>query len=251
MSKAAASVYDRIGRGYAVGRRTDSRWMDAIEDALGDARTVVNVGAGSGSYESPDRQVVAVEPSMTMIAQRPPDAAPVVRGVAEGLPFPDAAFDAATAVLTIHHWRDFEAGLAEMRRVAGRQVVLTFDPYGLDRLWLLRDYLPQIAAVEATRHPSTDRVAAALGKVDVRRLPVPRDMADGVLAAFWARPAAYLDPQVRARMSIFALTEPTIVEAAVARLRADLDDGTWARCNADLAEHDTLDAGYQLIVAGR
>jgi SAM-dependent methyltransferase len=251
MSRAAASVYDRIGRGYAVGRRTDARWMDALEDALGDARTVVNVGAGTGSYESPHRRVIAVEPSTTMIAQRPPGAAPVVRGVAEVLPFAHAAFDAATAVLTIHHWRDFEAGLAEMRRVAGRQLVLTFDPYALDRLWLLRDYLPQIAAVEATRHPSTDRVVAALGEAEVRPLPVPRDMTDGVLAAFWARPAAYLDPRVRARMSSFALAEPTLVEAAVARLRGDLDDGTWARRNTDLFDHDTFDAGYRLLIAGR
>ena len=251
MSRPAASVYDRIGRGYAVGRRTDARWMDALEDALGDARTVVNVGAGTGSYESPHRQVVAVEPSTSMIAQRPLDAAPVVRGVAESLPFAHAAFDAATAVLTVHHWRDLEAGLAEMRRGAGRQGLLTFDPSALDRFWLLRDYLPEIAAVEATRHPSTDRVAAALGDVEVRPLPVPRDMTDGVLAAFWARPAAYLHPQVRARMSIFALTDPTLVEAAMARLRADLDDGTWARRNANLFDHDTLDAGYQLIVAGR
>jgi SAM-dependent methyltransferase len=241
-------VYDRIGRGYAVGRRTDPRWMDVLEDALGVARTVVNVGAGTGSYESPQRRVVAVEPSTTMIAQRPPDAAPVVQGVAEALPFADGAFDAATAVLTVHHWRDLEAGLAELRRVADRQVVLTFDPHALDRLWLVRDYLPQIATVDAQRLPSTDRVVAALGDVEVRPLPVPRDMVDGMLAAFWARPETYLDPQVRGSMSIFALMDPAVVAAAMARLRADLDDGTWSRRNAELLSRDTLEAGYQLLV---
>jgi SAM-dependent methyltransferase len=247
----SAHVYDRIGRGYSVGRCTDPRWMGALEDALGDARTVVNVGAGTGSYESLHRQVVAVEPSVTMISQRPPGAAPVVQGVAEDLPFADATFDAATGVLTIHHWHDLEAGLAELRRVAGRQVLLTFDPHALDRLWLVRDYLPQIATVDAQRLPGTDRVVAALGEVEVRSLPVPRDMVDGMLAAFWARPEAYLDPQVRAGMSIFALMDPVVVDAALARLRADLADGTWARRNAELFDLDTLDAGYQLLVAGR
>lgn len=166
----APSVYNRIGCGYAVGRRTDPRWMQALEAALGAARTVVNVGAGTGSYESPRRQVVAVEPSTTMIAQRSPGAARVVRAVAEALPFADDAFDAATAVLTIHHWRDLDA---------------------------------------------------------------------------------YLDPQLRAGMSIFALMEPARIDAAMATLRSDLLDGTWARRNADLADLDTLDAGYLLLVADR
>jgi SAM-dependent methyltransferase len=251
MGRRAGRVYDRIGRGYAVGRRTDARWMGALEDALGDARTVVNVGAGSGSYESPHRQVVAVEPSATMIAQRPAGAAPVVQAVAEDLPLADASFDAATAVLTIHHWQDLEAGLAELRRVAARQVVLSFDPHALDRLWLVRDYLPRIATVDAQRLPTTDRVIAALGEVEVRPLPVPRDMVDGMLAAFWARPEAYLDPQVRAGMSIFALMDPAVVDAAMARLRTDLDEGTWAHRNTELADLDALDAGYRLLVAGR
>lgn len=251
MRRSSASVYDRIGRGYAVGRRTDPRWMEGLEDALGDARTVVNVGAGTGSYESAHRQVVAVEPSVTMIAQRPPDAASVVRGVAESLPFADATFDAATAVLTVHHWRELEVGLSELRRVADRQVVLTFDPLALDWLWLVRDYLPDIATVEATRLPGIDDVVAGLGDVEVRPLPVPRDMADGMLAAFWARPEAYLDPQVRAHMSIFALIEPTLIEEGLSRLRADLNDGTWARRNTDLLDLDTLDAGYQILIANR
>jgi SAM-dependent methyltransferase len=251
MSRRPARVYDRIGRGYAARRRTDARWMDALEEALGAARTVVNAGAGTGSYESAHRRLVAVEPSATMIAQRPPDAAPVVQAVAEALPLADAAVDAATAVLTVHHWRDLEAGLAELRRVAGRQLVLTFDPQALDRLWLVRDYLPQIATVDAQRLPATSRVVAALGEVEVRPLPVPRDMVDGVLAAFWARPEAYLDPRVRAGMSIFALMEPTLVDRAMARLRADLEDGTWARRNAELVDLEALDAGYQLLVAGR
>lgn len=249
MSAAHEPVYDRIGRGYSAGRRTDPRWMAAIDEALGDARLVVNVGAGTGSYEPAGREVVAVEPSTTMIAQRPDGAAPVVRAVAESLPFAGQAFDVATAVLTVHHWRDLEAGLAELRRVAGRQVLLTFDPYALDRLWLVRDYLPQIAADGPTRLPSTERVMDALGEAELRALPVPRDMTDGMLAAYWARPEAYLDPQVREGMSIFALMDQDVVDAAMARLRADLADGTWARRNADLADLDTFDGGYELVIA--
>lgn len=244
-------VYEHLGRSYTIGRRTDPRWMSALEDALGDAQTVINVGAGAGSYESPRRQVIAVEPSITMIDQRPSDAAPVLVGFAEDLPLADDTFDAATAILTVHHWRDLDAGLAELRRVARRQIVLTFDPDALDRLWLVRDYLPQIATDEAQRLPSTQRIVAALGGAEVHELPVPRDMADGMLAAFWARPQAYLDPHVRASMSILALMDQTVIEAAMTRLQADLQDGTWARRNAAILELDALEAGYQLLVAER
>jgi SAM-dependent methyltransferase len=245
-----APVYDRIGSGYASQRTTDPRWMAAIEEELGDAVRVVNVGAGTGSYESPRRAVVAVEPSRTMIGQRPAGAAPVVQAIAEQLPFPDASFDVATAVLTIHHWTDLEAGLRELRRVAERQVILTFDPLALNDFWLHRDYLPRIPDVDAGRLPGAARIAQTLGELRTRPLAVPRDMRDGMLTAFWARPEAYLDPAVRANMSVFDLMDPGEVDQAMARLRADLADGTWQDRNADLVDLDSYDAGYQLLVAG-
>lgn len=173
--------------------------------------------------------------------------------MAEALPFRDGAFDAALAVLTVHHWTDLDAGLAELRRVALRQVVLTFEPAALGGLWLVRDYLPEIAELDGRRLPSTERVATALAgadrRVDVHELPIPRDMADGMLAAFWARPGVYLDPAIRAGMSIFASMDEATVEAAMARLRSDLDDGTWARRNAELLDQDELENGYRLLVA--
>ncbi|HSK23098.1 MAG TPA: class I SAM-dependent methyltransferase [Egicoccus sp.] len=224
--------------------------MAALDEELGDAVRVVNVGAGAGSYEPADRNVVAVEPSWTMIGQRPAGAAPVIQAVAEQLPFGDGTFDAATAVLTIHHWTDLEAGLGELRRVSRRQIILTFDPAALNHFWLHRDYLPRIADVDANRLPDAARIARTLGELRTRPLPVPRDMRDGMLTAFWARPAAYLDPAVRANMSVFDLMDPAVVDRAMAHLRRDLTDGTWERRNRELADVDTYDAGYHLMVAG-
>lgn len=244
------TLYDRIGHRYHEGRRTDPRWMAAIAEALGDARTVLNVGAGTGNYEPSGRAVVAIEPSSVMLAQRPQTAAPVVQATAEALPVRDGAFDAALAVLTLHHWTDVERGLAELRRVARRQVVLLFEPGGNADFWLVRDYLPSIVEVDRGWAVSTSALRDHLGPIDVRPLAVPRDMQDGVLAAHWARPEAYLDPHVRARASAFAKLDPSLVADAVDALRNDLADGTWARRNAELADLDALEAGYRLVVAG-
>ena len=217
-----------------------------IEDALGDARTVLNVGAGAGSYEPPDREVTALEPSAEMIRQRPEGAAPAVQGSAEALPFDDGAFDAAMAVLTVHHWTDRAGGLREMRRVArDRVVVLTFDP-SCRAAWLL-DYFPEIAAADEAIMPSMDSYADVLGPVDVRSVPVPHDCTDGFLHAFWRRPHAYLDPAVRAGMSSFhALGNAA---PGLARLRADLEDGTWEARHGHLLGREALDVGYRLVVA--
>jgi len=244
----ADALYDRIGRTYTTTRREDPRLAAAIHAALGDAVTVVNVGAGTGSYEPADRKVVAVEPSPVMIAQRPPDAAPAVIGFAEDLPLADASVDAAMAVLTDHHWRDRAQGLREMRRVARRRaIVFQHEPEVGAEFWLVRDYLPTFA-----RRLHGKRLAELmrpLGDVEVRPVPIPHDCADGFLGAFWRRPHAYLDPAVRAGISVFALLPRDEEEAAVARLRADLDSGAWERRYADILERDELDLGFRVVVA--
>lgn len=243
------TTYDEIGTTYAVGRRTDPRWMDAIDAALGDAATVVNVGAGTGSYEPAARRVVAVEPSSVMLSQRPPGATTVVRARAEALPFADNSFDAAMAVLTVHHWDSWRTGISEMQRVAERQVLLVFDQQALDLFWLVRDYLPGLVAFERARAPAFDELVEHLGRPRVLPLPVPRDMADGVLAAYWARPTAYLDPEVRACASALVQMPQDVVQSAVDALRADLEDGTWARRNVQLPSLETLDVGYRLLIS--
>lgn len=240
-------LYDRIGPGYPLTRRADPRIEAQIHEALGDAASVVNVGAGTGSYEPRDRTVVAVEPSESMIAQRPPGAARVVRARAEELPFADGAFDAAMAVLSDHHWDDRAGGLHEMRRVARRRaVVFTFDPRHVDDSWLLRDYLPGFRELPGM---AIEEIAGHLGADEVRPVPIPADCRDGFLHAFWARPHAYLDPAVRRNISVFARLTATEVEATVEQLRADLASGAWEARNRDVLGLTEMDLGYRLVVA--
>ena len=243
----AGAIYDRIGRAYASTRRPDPRVDAAIRAALGDAASVVNVGAGAGSYEPP-QTVLAVEPSAAMIAQRPEGAAPAVQATAERIPLPDGACEAALAVLTIHHWADPGRGVAEMRRVARRVVILTWDPDFADAFWLVRDYLPESKDLDRGRMPSIAQVCEWMGGAEAASVPVPHDCADGFFAAFWRRPEAYLDPRVRAGMSnLSQLGAP--VERAVAALRADLESGAWGERNRDLLELDELDLGYRLLAS--
>ncbi len=239
----SGAIYDAIGDGYARRRRPDPRIARAIEGALGDARTVLNVGAGTGSYEPRDRDVQAVEPSETMIAQRAIDAAPCVRASAESLPFDDHSFDAAMAILTIHHWSDWRAGLREMQRVASRVVLLTFDVEASD-FWLTHDYLPALAELDRATMPSLDALREMLGDVAVTPVPIPHDCVDGFLGAYWRRPVAYLDPVARASMSSFARIDAT---AGLERLASDLDDGRWDTLHGHLLMRDTLDVGYRLV----
>jgi SAM-dependent methyltransferase len=241
------TVYDTLGRGYAPRRRADPRIAALIEHALGGAVSVVNIGAGAGSYEPPGRDVVAVEPSGVMIAQRAPDSAPVVRARAEQLPFADGAFDAAMAVLTIHHWDNLEAGVAEMLRVARRIVVLTWDQRVCDRFWLVEEYLPEMAVQDAQRAVPIERLVELLEDARVVTIPVPWDCTDGFLGAYWRRPEAYLDPGVRAAISsLVALGDRAA--GGLERLAADLRSGAWQRRHADLLELDELDLGYRLVV---
>jgi SAM-dependent methyltransferase len=242
--------YDEYGAGYPEVRRPEPRWETAIRAALGDAESVVNVGAGTGAYEPRDVRVIAVEPSATMRAQRPPDAAPAIEGRAEALPLEDDAADAALAVLTVHHWEDQRRGLAELRRVArSRVVVVTWDPAFEGALWLVRDYLPEIAALDYGRFIPLDEVAAALGPARVDPLPVPHDCSDGFMGAYWRRPERYLDPAVRPGISTFNLIEAAALERGLARLAADLESGEWRRGYGELLELDELDLGYRLWIA--
>jgi SAM-dependent methyltransferase len=207
---------------------------------------VLNVGAGTGNYEPPDREVTAVEPSETMIAQRPPGSAPVVRASAESLPFADDSFDAAMAVLSDHHWVDRPAGLRELRRVARRAVVFTFDPAHVDALWLVPDYLPGFRSLPGM---TIADIAACLGGADMQTVPVPHDCADGFMGAWWRRPEAYLDARVRACISVFARLSASEVEDCVARLAQDLASGAWHARHGDLLALEELDLGYRLLVA--
>lgn len=242
--------YDRIGRTYSHYRRPDPRIQAGIEAALAGARSVVDVGSGTGSYEPSAERVVAVEPSVTMIRQRPQGTAPVVRAVAERLPFPDDAFDAAMALLTVHHWVDPARGLAELVRVAPRQVVLTWDPEVYSRFWLFTEYLPEVPAMEADL-PTVSAVTKALGVAEVIAVPVPWDCTDGFCGAYWRRPSMYLHPDARAAISAFSGCPPEAVARAVACLERDLEDGAWDRRHEDLVERSELDLGYRIVVGSR
>jgi SAM-dependent methyltransferase len=240
--------YDQIGRTYAHTRATDPRIAAAIWEALGDARTVVNVGAGTGNYEPPDREVTAVEPSAVMIAQRPPEAAPVVQASAEALPFEDDSFDAAMAVLTIHHWSDWRGGIDELRRVARRVVLFSWDPSFARRLWVTAEYFPFVGD-EENSFPSLADQAGAVRATAVTTVPVPHDCEDGFYGAYWHCPHAYLDPEVRAGISVLAARTPEETAPGLERLQADLESGAWAERHADLLEREALDLGYRLLVA--
>jgi SAM-dependent methyltransferase len=242
-------LYDAIGLGYGHYRRPDRRIATAILDALGDAATVVNVGAGAGSYEPVDRSVVAVEPSFAMIRQRPAGSAPVVQASAMHLPFRDAAFAAALAVLTVHHWADRVRGLAELARVVQhRVVILTWDP-ATSGFWLVEDYFPAIAEIDRQILPPMEELRQTLGTIEVRPLPVPYDCTDGFLGAYWRRPHAYLDPGVRGAISTFAKIGNG--ESGLTHLSADLADGTWEHRYGHLLRRSELDLGYRLVIAHR
>ena len=247
------TTYDTIGRTYATQRRPDPRVEAQIHAALGAAATVVNVGAGSGSYEPADgRSVVAVEPSATMRAQRRPGAAPCIDGVASALPFAHGAFDAAMTLLSLHHWPDPWAGLDELRRVSRSQVVFAFEPLDVVSFWLVDDYLPEIAELAVSRPPTPSSILERLGGVGrIEIIPVPADCVDGFQPAYWARPEAYLDPAVRACASGIALLPDDLVADRMARLGSDLADGTWHRRHGDLLDQGAIDAGFRLVVAGR
>jgi SAM-dependent methyltransferase len=241
-------LYDEIGIGYGSYRRPDPRIATAITRALGAVDTVVNVGAGAGSYEPFDRSVVAVEPSMTMIRQRRTGGAPAVQASATELPFLDASFGAALAILTVHHWPDRARGLDELARVAqSRVVIVTWDP-STSGFWLVDDYFPEIAEIDRRIFPTIEEFRRRLGRVEVHPLAIPHDCADGFLGAYWRRPEAYLDASVRGAISTFAKIHDA--DAGLARLRHDLEDGTWARRYGYLTSRPEIDLGYRVVISG-
>ena len=244
--------YGRIGTGYAKIRQPDPRIAAQFHAALGEAKTVLNVGAGAGSYEPTDRIVTAVEPSASMRAQRPPHLATAIDATAETLPFADDSFDASMASVTIHQWPDIEAGLAGMRRVTtGPVVILTFDPVP-PLHWWIQDYVPELLEVEAKRMPSIDRVAGAVGDVaDVQTVLVPNDCIDGFGQAFFGRPESMLDPEVRRAMSAWSFVPDEVVERFVASLSTDLESGAWDERYGTFRELESFDVGMRLVIGRR
>ena len=240
--------YDRIGTGYAALRRPDPRLAAIIGAALGNADTVVNVGAGAGSYEPVDAYVVAVEPSEVMLGQHP--GRNRVRASAEALPFPDGRFDVAMAVMTMHHWSDQPAGHSEMRRVADRQVIFTWDPDWEQVLWVIEEYVPEIRTLERARFLPLEDVVNAVDAHTIVPFPIPWDFTDGYQPAFWRRPEEYLDPVVRAASSTFATLPDDVVEPAMNQLREDLASGLWYERHEHLLAEETMDFGYRLLIAG-
>ena len=248
----ADARYDVIGVEYTETRREDPRIAAMIQAALGEARTVVNVGAGTGSYEPRDRQVVAIEPSGVMIAQRDPSRPPAIEGSAYPLPLDDQSVDAAMAILTIHHWDDhMERGVREMRRVArGPVVILTFDPEVIARMWLVADYFPELAELDRRTCPAPSTVARWLGgAVEVQEVPIARDTPDWMLGSFWAHPERVLDARARKSVSGFARMPPDVVERVVKAVERDLENGAWDERHGHLRELEEYDAGLRLVVA--
>lgn len=243
----AGQRYEEIGRTYAVTRQTDPRIAAHIRRALGDARSVVNVGAGTGSYEPADMDVIPIEPSETMAAQRSPGLAPALIAHAENLPLDDNSADAAMAIITVHHWNDFEAGIAEMRRVARRRVVvLSFDVETTTHSWI-REYAPRIREFDRD-FPTLEELDACMGGAEITAVPSPNDCIDVFLETLIGRPEMVLDPVVRANCSGFARMERDEEAAAVERLRADLESGEWDRRYGHLREMDEHDGGLRLLV---
>jgi SAM-dependent methyltransferase len=240
--------YDRIGLGYGRFRKPDRRIKARLMSALDDARTVVNVGAGTGSYEPTDRVVLAVEPSEEMVKQRPPDAAPCIRAAAERLPLFDQSFDAAMGILTIHHWSDPVGGLRELVRVAPRVVLFAYEPTVHSTFWLWQEYFPAAASISAASELPTKQVVDVIGADRVETVLVPHDCSDGFGPAYWRRPAAYLDPDVRGCISGLARLSGEDLEPGLERLRQDLDTGAWQTRHQDLLNLDAIDAGLRLIV---
>jgi SAM-dependent methyltransferase len=236
-----AQNYDRIGHDYARKRVADPRLASEIRRALGSAKLVLNVGAGAGSYEPEGCQVVGLEPALTMVRQRPASAGPAVRGLAENLPFSDKAFDVAVAILTIHHWTDWRAGLREMARTAGRVVIFTWDPAAA--FWL-RDYLPALWAVDRRKFPEPSAIASFFSGGRVDPFPIPADCTDGFLGAYWRRPSAYLSPDIRASISSMASGDGAL---GLDQLAADLSSGHWRTKYESILAREELDVGYRLI----
>jgi SAM-dependent methyltransferase len=245
-----SSSYDQIGGGYTATRRPDARIAMQIHEAWGDARSLATIPPDPAAYEPCDRDVLPVEPSARMIAQRPPELAPAIRGYAESLPLDSDSVDAAMACMTLHHWADWRIGVQELRRVARKRVVIfTYDRSYAERFWLLRDYLPKLGRLDCARFPGIHEQRVATGdEVTIESVPIPYDCEDGFLAAYWRRPDAYLEGQVRAGMSAFQLPGAERLIDGLGDLADDLQTGRWEDRNPEILEAEELDLGYRLLV---
>ena len=246
-----AAQYDTIGQGYSQTRREEPTIRDRIHAALGNARTVVDVGAGAGSYEPSDRHVVAIEPSGVMIAQRPSESAPAICATATNLPLRDDSFDAAMSVVSLHHWDDCQKGVRELRRVTrGPVILLTYDAEVSGQMWLMADYLPETAALDRQIFPAPEQLGAWLGgRFTVEIVPIPRDCKDWMIGSFWAHPERVLDPEARAATSGFSRMDTQIVERVVSNVSRDLQSGDWDKRYGQLRGLNSFDAGLRLVVA--
>ena len=245
-----SDAYEEPGVGSTATRRTDRRIARRIHAALGDARSVANVGAGAGAYEPFDRKVLPIENSPRMIAQRAPGLAPAIRGHAESLPLSSNSVDAALACMTLHNWADWRTGVQELRRVARKRVIVfTYDRTYAQRFWLLRDYLPKLGRLDSARFPPIAVQRVAMGEeVDMEAIPIPHDCEDGFLAAHWRRPAAYLDEHTRASISTFHIPSAQRLLGGLDELASDLDTGRWEERNQDLLHLEEIDLGYRLLI---
>jgi SAM-dependent methyltransferase len=242
--------YEQGGVGYAGQRRTDPRIAAYVHAALGAASTVINVGAGAGSYEPSDRLVTAIEPSAAMRAQRPPHLSVAIDATAQALPFADDSFDAAMAMVTVHQWPDADRGLRELRRVSrGPVVILTFDIDALDRFWLAH-YVPELIAAERHRFPSIAHIVEVLGgPSSVTTIPIPIDCVDGFTEAYYARPEKFLDPAVRRSQSAWGFVDSSVIDRGIGELRADLESGEWDRRYGPLRAQPEFLGALRLVVA--
>ncbi len=247
----SATRYDDIGVLYSRHRRADPRIAELVASAIGHAQSIVDVGAGTGSYEPENRKVVAVEPSDVMIRQRSRQSSPIVRAVAEALPFSDKSFDAAMTILSVQHWSDPRRGLAELCRVAHRRVVLTYEPAIHHGFWLFAEYLPKVQTLLGQQStPSVDEVAELIDASAVEVVPIPHDCIDGFGWAYWRRPHAYLDPEIRACISALAMLEPADLEAGLLSLQEDLSTGAWEERHRDLLTREAIDGGFRIVIGG-
>jgi SAM-dependent methyltransferase len=243
----STTLYDKIGGTYSSRRQSDPRIAAAIESAVDGCNSILNVGAGTGSYEPASRFVVAIEPSRTMIAQRTAGAAPVVQGIAEALPFGDKSFDAVLGVLTVHHWKDQAKGFSECARVARSKVVFLTSDFDICAKFWLFDYFPELLSTDRNIFPSLLRIAETLGALETIIVPIPEDCSDGFLGAYWKRPRAYLDPLVREGISTFSKIGN--VDPQLARLRSDIASGAWEQRYGSLMDVKALDLGYRILIA--
>jgi SAM-dependent methyltransferase len=244
----SGAAYDELGVNYTDFRRPEPRIAARIWAALGDAASVVNVGAGAGSYEPSDRQTIAVEPSPLMIAKRPPGAGPAIRGVAEALPLDDKCVDAAMGTLTIHHWNDLGSGLAEMRRVARKRIVLlTIDAEKNSEIWTLSEYFPTAAQAEREKMPAMQALEAKLPRATIEVVPAPSRCRDEFTSALWDRPELFLEPETLRASSLWHQLSPETIRSGQERLRADLASGRWDEAHGHLRTLPELDIGLRLV----